>query len=352
MLRAIAQAISGLRNSSIIGPTGPTGPTGGTGATGATGPTGPTGGTGATGATGPTGPTGGTGATGPTGPTGGTGATGATGATGTTGATGATGATGSSAFPPGLLYGALISNNAADANNDIDIAAGSVRSDDNTEDMVLSAITKRLDAAWAVGTNQGGLDTGSEASNTWYYLWIIKRTDTGVVDALFSASATSRTLPANYTKKRRIGAVRNNASSNLLAFTQNANDTDLFLFTTPIGDVSVTNLSTASTSFALTVPPSMIAIFRANLEIGDGGTNNQLVLIRPLTETDAAPSQTTGLVSLINGSDGTTPGPGASGHFEMPVNSSSQIAARSSIANTDFNVNTRGWRDTRGVNGP
>jgi hypothetical protein len=253
---------------------------------------------------------------------------------------------GAAAMPRGHIFGLILSNNGTDANNDIDVAEGEARSDDNTTDLALaSAITKRLDAGWAVGTNQGGLDTGSEAANTWYYVWLIKRTDTDVVDVLFSASATSPTMPANYTKKRRIGAIRNNASSNILAFTQNANDPELFLFTTPVADIAVINLGTTSTSFTLTVPPSMTALLRVtllNVNNNAGG-----VLLRPLTETDAAPSPSTGLLSLHRGFDGSNDVP-SSGHFEIQVNASSQIAARASAVNSDLSATTRGWRDGRG----
>lgn len=101
--------------------------------------------------------------------------------------------------------GLYISNNATDATNDIDISAGVASDSGNAYLMVLSStLVKRLDAAWAVGTNQGGLDTGSIA-NTTYYVWLIRRPDTGVVDALFSTSSTSPTMPTNYTQKRLIG---------------------------------------------------------------------------------------------------------------------------------------------------
>jgi len=64
------------------------------------------------------------------------------------------------------LTGLKLSNNVSDATNDIDIAAGIAADSTNSLMMALSsAITKRLDAAWVVGTNQGGLDTGS--LSTW-----------------------------------------------------------------------------------------------------------------------------------------------------------------------------------------
>jgi len=108
----------------------------------------------------------------------------------------------------GHRYGLTLSNNGSDATNDIDIAVGSAASDGTTPYLMTlaSALTKRLDASWAVGTNQGGLDTGSIA-NTTYHVWLIQRSDTGVVDVLFSTSATSPTMPTNYDRKRRIGSI-------------------------------------------------------------------------------------------------------------------------------------------------
>jgi hypothetical protein len=107
----------------------------------------------------------------------------------------------------GHIGGLTLSNNGADATNDIDIAVGAALAGDQSALLVLSsALTKRLDAAWAVGTNQGGLDTGSIADTT-YHVWLIRRPDTGVVDVLFSASATAPTMPADYTQNRRIGSI-------------------------------------------------------------------------------------------------------------------------------------------------
>ena len=92
-------------------------------------------------------------------------------------------------LPKNYITGLTLSNNASDATNDIDIAAGKARDATDTEGMVLaSALTKQIDAAWAVGTNAGMLDTGAVGNNT-YHLFLIKRSDTGVVDVLASLSA-------------------------------------------------------------------------------------------------------------------------------------------------------------------
>lgn len=64
----------------------------------------------------------------------------------------------------------------------------------------------------------GGLDTGSEAASTWYYLWYIHNGVDGKL--LLSVSSTSPTLPSGYLYRALIGAVYNDASSNFLNFYQ------------------------------------------------------------------------------------------------------------------------------------
>lgn len=112
-----------------------------------------------------------------------------------------------SAVPKGYIYGLTLSNNVADPTNDMDIAAGEAADEGATPWIIIlaSTLTKRLDAAWAVGTGNGGLDTGAVGNNV-YYVWLIQRSDTGIVDALFSLSSTSPTMPANYDRKRVIGS--------------------------------------------------------------------------------------------------------------------------------------------------
>ena len=109
----------------------------------------------------------------------------------------------------GFYIQGLIQSNGTDAVNDIDISIGMATSNDavqaNRRTMTLtSVLTKQLDAAWAVGSGGGGLDTGA-IGNSNYYVWLIMRSDTGVVDALFSLSSTAPTMPTNYTYKRLIG---------------------------------------------------------------------------------------------------------------------------------------------------
>ncbi len=122
----------------------------------------------------------------------------------------------SPALPLGYLSGGILSH-AADTDHDITISAAAARDSTNAANIISAAITKQIDAAWSVGTDAGGLDTGSVANTTTYYVWLIMRSDTGVEDALFSTSSTAPTMPTNYDYKRLIGAVRTDGSANILS---------------------------------------------------------------------------------------------------------------------------------------
>lgn len=115
----------------------------------------------------------------------------------------------------GYSTGLALTTNATDATNDVDIAVGAAASDVSPYYLMqlTSALVKRIDASWAVGTNQGGLDTGAVGNNT-YYIWLIQRSDTGVVDVLFSLSATAPTMPTNYDRKRLLGFLTRASATN------------------------------------------------------------------------------------------------------------------------------------------
>lgn len=235
------------------------------------------------------------------------------------------------------LRGLVLSNNSGDANNDIDIATGTAIDSAGTDAMMLSSIlTKRSDAAWAVGTGNGGMDTGTKPANGWLYVWLIKRPDTGVVDALFSTSATAPIMPTSYTLKRRLGAVRT-SSSNILAFEQFGDD---FRFKAFIQDRAFAALSdTNRTLTTLTVPPNMTA----RVSLRGYSTAQAYGWIASTGYTDAAASGTHCLFRL--GDDL------GIGEYEVPADGSSQVAWRFSSATTSFGIVTLGWKDMRGKDG-
>lgn len=115
----------------------------------------------------------------------------------------------------GYSSGLALTTNATDATNDVDIAVGVAAADVSPYYLMqlTSALTKRIDANWAVGTNQGGLDTGAVANAT-YYIWLIQRSDTGVTDVLLSLSSTAPTMPTDYDRKRLLGLLVRASATN------------------------------------------------------------------------------------------------------------------------------------------
>lgn len=119
------------------------------------------------------------------------------------------------------IGGLITSNNSGNPTTDVDIKPGRAADDANAVTMSLtSTLTKKINATFTEGTNQGGLDTGSVAASTTYAVWLIRRSDNGTVDALFSTSFTNPTLPTNYDAKRLIAAVITDGSSNIIAYRQ------------------------------------------------------------------------------------------------------------------------------------
>src|SRR5215216_2134168 len=103
-------------------------------------------------------------------------------------------------------------------------------------------------------------------------VFLIERIDTGAVDVLTSLSATTPTLPPNYSQLRHIGSIKTNGSSQWLKFSQ---DDDEFLWDVAVQDLNATNPGTSAVTRTLSVPPgvkvnAIIAIQSDSLGINDG----------------------------------------------------------------------------------
>lgn len=245
-------------------------------------------------------------------------------------------------LPRGYIDGLLLANNGTDANNDIDIGIGECRNDTNDGNLMLtSLLTKQLDAAFAEGTNLGGLDSGTKANDTWYHIFAIAKAD-GTVDALFSTSALTPTMPTGFTKKRRIGAVRTNGSGSIRGFLQNG---DVFQWkSSPGADFSAStgtsqNLITVSAPIGLKVPA-----FGGMSYQGDLVDRSRYVVFHDpdLTDEAAGSNNFTHYSAIVNDvADG--------GQWHVMTNISAQIAVRSD-SNYSVTIVTRGWVDPRGRN--
>jgi hypothetical protein len=247
--------------------------------------------------------------------------------------------------------------NSTDTVNDVDIYPGNCRSDDDLDDITSGAnftpIVKRLDANWVVGTNQGGLDTGSRAANTWYFVWAIKRTDTGVVDILLSTSPSSPTMPTNYNRKRLIGAIRTNGTNLQAIDTRFVSGSIYVRHTDPVEnglDVNVTNLSTTKTDYTLTaVPPFGDSIYAsvvlsANVVISTSAGGG--VYISNPGIVDAAPTATASPLATMWQNAG-----GAFGVCtQLYADRNAKVSGRSNVASTTLRIQVLGYYWPDGAN--
>jgi hypothetical protein len=127
------------------------------------------------------------------------------------------------------ISGHDISNNTTDAAHDIDVTAGTCIDETGARFMTLASdITKQIDAAWVVGTNQGGMDSGTVQGNSFYSIWVINRSDTDVTDVIFSSiHRTNPVYPTGYDFCRRIGTLYTDASANIVGTVWNTGNGDI-----------------------------------------------------------------------------------------------------------------------------
>lgn len=161
-----------------------------------------------------------------------------------------------------------------------------------------------------------------------------------MVDILFSLSATSPTMPTGYNYKRRIGSFKTDASSHILAFSQNG---DEFLWAAAVNDVDTATLGTTATLYALSVPPGVQVRARLRGAVSASSAWNAL-----LNSPDEA-------VTASNSPAGNTTAFGvgsavASYTCDVRTSTAQQIRAVSSVASTYLWIVTYGWLDARGRN--
>jgi len=87
--------------------------------------------------------------------------------------------------------------------------------------VVRSIVGNSLTFDFANGTGDGGLDTGSEASSTWYYLYAVVKPD-GSITLKASVTWPGGAGPTGFSTWKYLGAFRNDSSSNIVTFIQNS----------------------------------------------------------------------------------------------------------------------------------
>jgi hypothetical protein len=255
------------------------------------------------------------------------------------------------AFMQGYLFGLTLANNGSDATNDIDFATG--RCVDSTSAVFMnftSALTKRLDANWAAGTNQGMRNSAAAITDTTYHIYAVCKAAGADPDIYAHTSTTVATVitalqaetgGSAYLYARRIGSIMR-ASSAIRTFSQLG---DEFLLTDPPLDVDVANtLTTAELLSTLSVPAGIKVTALINAMTFDASSGHAVYISSPDVN-DEAPSFTAGPGRTLAGYANLV----AAQRVSVRTNTSAQIRSRSDLATVDtYRIVTLGWIDTRG----
>ena len=112
-----------------------------------------------------------------------------------------------------------LKNNVTNPNNQVDLTADFITVYNSSQQSLVVSVGSALVCDLAV-SGIGGLDTGSEASDTWYYLYVVYNPATDDTKLLFSLSLSSPTLPTGYSYFRRVTDNYNNSSSHINPYFQ------------------------------------------------------------------------------------------------------------------------------------
>lgn len=222
----------------------------------------------------------------------------------------------------GSFRNLLITNNAGTPNTKADMSCDAVIMQNNSGGVVRStsvAVTVNLGANGA-----NGLDTGSIASNSFYYMYFIFNPTSVTTAGLASLSSSSPTLPSGYTYFARMGTMRTAiASAQLFGTIQRGRKVQFSVGlaqTTKLVSLSSGNIGGFSTTtptlvavatYGVLIPSlAMAATFVVTNNITNAGLSN--VLVAPSTSyggTNNGPAGSNGMfwpVYMVIGVGGST----------------------------------------------
>ncbi|MBY2921038.1 hypothetical protein HF259_06240 [Rhizobium leguminosarum] len=240
------------------------------------------------------------------------------------------------------VSGLQIANNATDAANDIDVAAGTILSADGTTMISLpAAVTKQLDATWVAGSGNGGRFDASIADGTWHVFAIGNGTNNyiGFSQSLVPTSAPN--YPAGY-KYKRVGSVLRVSGSNR-AFTQSGMGRERkYLLGSPVVNVSaVASQGTAGVTRSLTVPTGYPVESIATYGISSAPGAGDVMFVSALVQPD---------VSAINDNAQirTTSADSSFTTLEILTDTLGRVRTRQAGGGSQefLTIITRGWKDS------
>ena len=239
-------------------------------------------------------------------------------------------------LPRGMLRG-LGASNSGGSSATMALAAGMAADASSPWEIIRIGAFTKTTSAWAAGTGNGALDTGTIAASTWYHWHLIGKLD-GTADWLCSLSATAPTMPSGYSLKRRVFSMKTNGSSQWPLFKQVGNT---FLWDTKVKDLD-TSAAGAAASVTLSVPPIQGILALLELTGFNGASVVNFAVWSP-DVADVTPGATTG-ISLKSIAAGTS---GGSTKL-VPVNASGQVRYAADVASSTLRILAEGWIDHQG----
>jgi hypothetical protein len=260
-------------------------------------------------------------------------------------------------YPPGWRYGCQMSNNSGDVTNDIDITAGNWIDSTNTVNMILAAMTKKLDAGWAAGTNQGFRNSGAAITDTTYHVYAVCKAAGANPDYYAHTSTTVMTVltalqaeagGTDYIYARRIFSIMRESG----AVVPIVQDDKMFKRKTPglVAGSPFINPGTAAVTRTLLVPVGLRVEACFSAIPGSAGVaadNPTAVYFSDLSQADVAANAATGAFNT-NVYNGGAVLNYAGIDFRIMTNTSGQVRSRVAVstASTHLHMTTHGWIDT------
>ncbi len=238
------------------------------------------------------------------------------------------------------IYG-LTYDVGTDTTNDININVGGAIDATGAYWMTLAtALGKQSDVVWAVGGTTaapvGWLDSGAVGNND-YYIWLIARSDTGVVDSLCSLSSTAPTMPAQYDFKRLIGWFKRSGGAIVSFNTYETEGSGLdFVWKSPPLDINLANtLTTTARTDTMSVPTGFSVFGHFNVTLFDASSAASLYMSCPdstdlAVNPDASPGATLKVADLAR----------TCAQAWVRTSSTGTIRSRSDLATVDLYVVT------------
>jgi hypothetical protein len=238
----------------------------------------------------------------------------------------------------GYRFGLDLTTNVTDPTNDVDMAAGSAVDSTGTVSILLATgLTKRVDATWVAGTNQGGRFY-TTLSNGTIYLYLIWNPTTGVADWGFSDNATTPTggasYPSGFTQFALIGYLaRASGVNGVPLWLDNRPQTGSW---TPVAQGNaVAGTGTYSTQSGTFTKIGRVILFRISLVWSTHTGSGTIVVPLPFTSTLSV----TGSASLLWDTLIYTSTPMARIEYSVPRITLLQAASNATFASIDMKNN-------------